>query len=375
DSILITGNDYSSTGDIKKRMYSRTRTLWRAIKGDRRTRIQRETYARDTLAIKYLYLSNGFLGVQVEETFEVLEPDSSALVQVRIDEGRRFFYGDVKLTGSFEKRLSPALHKRTNRLEAGRPINLFDLHDAAFNMKTVLANEGYPYARVEFRADTVGAHSAAGITFHIESDSLVYFGDVRIEGMNRYPEYVARRELKIKPGEVYRRREILNSQSRLIESGYFSTMSLTRADTIGNRLRPDFVLRVRERKPYYVSVKTGVGQSEVRDLTWAFSSGVGKRNFLGSRRLDLLADYEFGFGRDTRLLTHSYRLRFTEPWFIGLRMPLSLTAGWEPRLKDPVQNFRIETWSIALSTHKNFGPEIRTTLGAEYEGVNIFDIP
>ncbi|MEW5995260.1 MAG: outer membrane protein assembly factor, partial [Candidatus Zixiibacteriota bacterium] len=54
---------------------------------------------------------------------------------------------------------------------------------------------------------------------------------------------------------------------------------------------------------------------------------------------------------------------------------LSLTAGWEPRLKDPVQNFRIETWSIALSTHKNFGPEIRTTLGTEYEGVNIFDIP
>ncbi len=375
DSILIAGNDHFQTSHIKKRMYSRTRTLWRSIKGDRRSRIQRETYGRDTLEIKHLYLSNGFLGIRVDETFDVLPPDSAALVRVTIDEGRRFHYGVTKVTGDYERRLWPSLYRAVNRLQSGLPVNLFDLHQAALQIKTVLANEGYPYANVDFGIDTVAATTDADVTFHIQPDSLVHFGDVRVVGLRRFPEHTARRELRIVPGEVYRRRDIIDSQTRLIESGYFSTLRLNRADTLADRLRPDFVLRVRERKPIYLSVKTGVGQSQVRDLTWDLSAGVGKRNFIGSRRLDLLGELQFGFGRDTRLLIHTYKLRFTEPWFLGIRMPLSLTGKWEPRLKNPVQDFRIETWSVALSTYKYFGREVRTDLGAEYEGVNIFDIP
>jgi len=374
DSIVISGNSFFKTSDVKKRMYSRERTFWRALKGDRRIRIQRESYGRDTLGIKYLYLANGFLGVQVQEKFEVLKDDSSALVRVIIDEGRQFFYSRNEVTGSFEGRLASDFIKIAARGKEGKPINLFDLHEAVFDMKSVLANEGYPYAKVSFEMDTNNTHPQAMITFNIISDSLVKFGEVRIEGMHQYPEKVARRELTIKPGNLYRRNDIIDSHRRLVESGYFSTLQLNRADTLTNRLKPDFVLRVRERKPIFVTVKTGVGQSEVRDLTWDFSTGFGKRNFLGSRRYDLLAQLSFGFGHDTRLLNHNYRLRYTEPWFMGIRMPLSLTGKYEPGVKDPVQDYRIETWSATVSTARNFGREIKTGLGLEYEKVNIYGV-
>ncbi len=375
DSIVISGNSFFKASEIKKRMYSRKSSFWKTIKGDRRTRIQRETYGRDTLEIKYLYLSKGFLGVQVQENFEVLGDDSSALVRIVIHEGRQFHYGEKKITGSFENRLASDFVKIAAGEKEGKPINLFDLHDATFDMKTVLANEGYPYATVSFALDTNDAQPQADVTFHIVSDSLVRFGDVSIEGAHRYPEEVARRELKIKPGELYRRNDIIDSQRRLVEAGYFSTFQLRSADTLADRLRPDFVLRVRERKPTFVTFKTGVGQSEVRDLTWDFTTGFGKRNFLGSRRYNLQTQLSFGVGRDTRLLNHNYRLRFTEPWFLGIRMPLSLTGTYEPGVKDPVQDYRIETWSIAVSTTKNFGREIKTDLGLEYEKVNIYGIP
>ncbi len=375
DSILITGNRFFKASDIKKRMYSRKRSFWRTIKGDRRTKIQRETLGRDTLEIKYLYLSNGFLGIQVKETFEILPEDSTALVRVDIREGKRFYYGNKKITGSFEKRFTSDFQKIASRFRYGKPINLFDLHDATFNMKTILANEGYPYAKVSFSLDTNKIEPFADVTFAINSDSLVHFGEVIIEGIQRFPEYVARRELRIIPGHIYRRNDILDSQRRLMESGYFRTFHISRAETITDRLKPDFVVRVRERKPTYLTLRTGIGQSEVRDLIWDFTAGFGKRNFLGSRRYDLQTQFTFGTDRTLRLLGHNYQLRFTEPWLFGLRMPLSLTGKYEPGVKDPVQNYRIETWSVSASTMKNFGSEIKTSLGLEYIKVNIFGIP
>jgi outer membrane protein insertion porin family len=374
ESIVITGNNFFSASEVKKRMYSRERTLWSALKGDRRTRIQRETYGRDTLEIKYLYLSNGFLGVRVQERFQVREKDSAALIEVTIEEGRRYYYGDITVTGSFEPRFKRRFAGITSQLKKGEPINLFAVHQARFDMKTILANEGYPYATVSFDIDTANIASLTPITFHVESDSLVRFGQITIVGAERYPEYTIWRELKVKPGEIYRRSVIIDSQRRLFESGYFSTIRLDRAGELTDRFHPDFILRVRERKPRYVTIKTGAAQSKVRDLTWNFSAGYGKRNFLGSRRYDLLAHLSFSLGRETRLLNHNYRLRFTEPWFLGVRMPLSLTARYDPGVKDPIQNYRIERWSLSLSTSKNFGLEIKTSLGAEYEEVNIFGI-
>ena len=100
DSIVIEGNEHFGTGQIRKRMYSRKRNVWGWLKGDRRTRLQRETLDRDTLEIKYFYLLNGYLAVQVNEGFEVSDRDSSALVRVRLREGDQFRYGPRVLAGN-----------------------------------------------------------------------------------------------------------------------------------------------------------------------------------------------------------------------------------------------------------------------------------
>ena len=352
-------------------MYSRLSSIWTALKGDRRARIQRESLERDTLEIKYLYMTNGYLGIRVNESFRMLLPDSTAAIDVAIDEGRQLRYGSKSITGSYPERFTFNLNKVINSLKSERPINFFDVEAVAFELKTILANDGYPYATISYTIDSADHAAFTPIIFDIQSDSLVHFGEMTVEGVDKYPEYTARRELKIVPGNVYRRRTILDSQRRLFESGYFSTLQLVQSRESEDRLRPDFTLKVRERKPRYVTLTTGAGQSEVKDLIWDFSTGFGKRNFLGSRRYDLLADYSFSVGHDVRLVLHRYRLRYTEPWFMDIRMPLVLTGQWEPELKDPVGDYKVESWSLSASTLKNFGRRIRTNLGLEYESIRI----
>jgi len=373
--IEIDGNSYFSDSDIRDRMYSHLRTGWAALKGDRRSRVQRETYGRDTLEIRFMYLSKGFLGVKVDEEFEIMEPDSSARVHVMIDEGRQFVYGDRSIVGTYEKALARKFEKISNRFKRGKPVNYYEVMRAGFDMKTVLANNGYPYATVAPIFDTTLTTQLTPIEFRIRSDSVVHFGDVTIVGTNQYPAYTARRELKIKPGELYRRSTIIDSQRRLFESGYFSTLNLQQANSNGNRYTPDFILNVRERKPYYVTLTTGAGQSQAADLTWSFTAGTGTQKLFGSRRLDFYSRVEFSLGSYSRVTDHRYRLRFTEPWFLGIRMPLSLTGEFQPRRRHETQDFDVQQWSVSLSTEKRFGRYTEGTAGLEYQSVDIAGVP
>ncbi|MFQ5499035.1 MAG: outer membrane protein assembly factor [Candidatus Zixiibacteriota bacterium] len=374
-AIRIDGNAHFSDSDIRKRMYSQIYTAWNALKGERRATVRRETLRRDTLEIKYLYLINGFLGVRVAEEFQTVLPDSTALVQVRIDEGRQYVYGKTSLTGSYGSLDAWELNKLATRLKPGKPVNPFDIRQVTFDMKSELANSGYPYAVVTDSVDTTGSAGLADLFFNIESDSLVRFGDVLVEGTDRFPEYAARRELKIRTGNIYRRNDILDSQRRLLESGYFVTAQPIQSDQSANRLSPDFVIKVRERKSRFITATTGASQSPIRDLEWDLSAAFGKRNFLGSRRYELRSEYAFSLGSNSRLITHLYRVRFTEPWLLGVRMPLILSGEVRPRIKSERQDYDVSSWSVTASTLKRFGREIRLNLGAEYQSVDISGIP
>ncbi len=382
-TIEISGNQVlKETTVIRDAMYSKERNAWRALKGTRQSRVQGETLDRDTLEIMYLYLTRGFLDVKVQESFRpVSEKDSSAVVVVKIDEGRRYFYGDKRIAGTYPPRYHGYFTKFASRLKRDHPINPFDIRAVVVEMKTILSNNGYPYANIQFDYDKSVASDTIPIAFTVAADTLVHFGDISIKelktGARRiYPEYVIKRELTFKPGEIYKQSDLVQSRKRLYESGYFSYVQLIPDDSLGTRIRPDMVVQLRETRPRYFSLTAGAGQSTVRDLQWDISMGGGKRNFFGSRHLDVLSDLSFGLGQDARVIAQSNRIRYTEPWFLGLRMPLALTGQYQPPLRFVQQKFiKISSWSLTASTSKRFGEQVTVTGGVEYNKVRITGVP
>jgi len=369
-----------SDDEIKDAMFSKESNLLNTIRGSRQRRVQRETVDRDTLGIKYLYLSHGYLSVGIKESFEVIPTDSNALVRIEIHEGRQFKWRYVWTKGTYDSVFQGKIDNVLNSIKTGDPASPFALRQAAFDIKTVFANEGYPYATIDYNIDTLIDINYTDVTYTIHKDSLVHFGNVLIEGLNNYSEKSVRREITIDSGAIYRRKDIISTQKRIYETGNFVTLQLNPQKqyvSSYDRDNPDFTLHVREKKPHYVSFNTGAAQDSLKDLTWTFGGSWGKRNLLSSAyKFELSADASFIIFTEWRLKEHNYRAKLTDPWFLGIRMPLTLTGEISPGVKTPIQDqdYRIQTWSVSLSTFRNIQDILKILTGISYESVDIYGL-
>lgn len=380
-AIEIEGNNSFSDGKVKSRLFAQKNSFLHLFRSGSRNRVLRYTADRDTAEAKYLYLREGFLNIRVQEEYRLRPKDSSAIVVVTISEGERFLLSNVAIRGNSELSFFPDLIKQGNDLKSGGPIDPFAINDILFRLKTIYANNGYPYASVDFSLDSSAGPAQTAITFDTRENQLVHFGRVEINDLQRYSPYLARREFAFKEGEIYRRKKIIDSQRRLYATGLFHSINLDtrRPDSsaaVSDSLdtTPDFIFTAIERKPQFISVKTGAGQDPQQDLIWDFSLGWGKRNIFVSRRFETSFSSRYVILPEWRPLYHRYQVRYTEPWFLNIRMPLTLTGRFEPGVRSLLQDYSIQKWGVALSTRKEWSEQLYAVISGEYENVNIYGV-
>lgn len=96
---------------------------------------------------------------------------------------------------------------------------------------TKLLVERYPNASIsESQASIYPKTNTANLRIKIDSGPLVYFGDIEIAGLSRYPQKVIRNINPIKPGDEFSQTQLLIFQNRLQETGYFKSVEIS-ADT------------------------------------------------------------------------------------------------------------------------------------------------
>jgi len=376
-SIEISGNQFFSYGDIKDRLFSKPYGFLANIKHKRRCHLHRETILRDTSEVKVMYLQEGFLSVKIQESFE-MRPDSSAIVRISITEGSRYTLAASRITGEF-KLDRRKVGEIMRDLKPGKALNPLQVRRIQLDLKRHFANSGYPYATINYIIDTSVNVDSVKVIFEIDPDSLARFGKIEIEGGEVFGSGAVRRELKIREGNLYRRDDILNSQKRLLRSGYFTSAQIHLLEENGSVLsaeekyNPPFLVKVKERRRHYVSIRTGFAQDSVRDLVGELSLGWGKRNLFTTRRLELSGDGVFAF-EGQNLISHTYRVRYVEPWFLGIRMPLSVSVEFEPGVRSLLQPFRIQRARLDVQTEFEIEERFRLSMGGQYESVRIYDV-
>jgi outer membrane protein insertion porin family len=374
--IDIYSNTFFSVKKIKQEMSLKENKWYNLFKKQRFYKWKREN---DRLAIDSLYHINGFLQARTSIDSET-DTLNQATLKVNIFEGVQTRVKGFTVTGGLES-LASKQNRELNVLKPNVPLNLSQLGVLSFNLKTIYANNGYPYCGIKIEIEINQDSTLAQINFGIEPGKLVRFGSISVEGLTRTHEKVARRELTIKSGEIYSREKILESEQRAYSTGLFTFVSLDAKNPAEKPENPDFVLRLVERKPSYVGVKFGLGQYQpqnlVADLTTAdMTLEWGNRNLAGTaRKITLSGLTSFVVFKNWQNLTNRFTFSYVEPWFFGTRTPFSVDLYYEPGVKSVIQPYRIESYGGNFNFSREYTKYLKFYLTFSYQQVKVYDIP
>ena len=164
------------------------------------------------------------------------------------------------------------------------------------HVNDALGREGYLFSKV---SDAYVQDQGSKINIEITEGILA---DVKIEGLKKTKEKVVRRELTVKPGEIYDNKKIVRDLQRLYNLGFFEEV---RRDHLPGKTPDEIVLVIHLVEQKTGRAGVGAGYSSLNGLVGFVN--LSQNNFQGTGKRVYLKT-EFGG-------VESYEIGYFDPWF------------------------------------------------------------
>ncbi len=304
--IEFEGNDEIEDTDLKKVMETKEDRWWRTD-----AFLDAAVLDEDLKRVIDLYRADGYIDARaLGYDAEYDDTGEKATVTIKIDEGALYEVSAVEWIGASDFAVA-ALYDVT-ALKVGDTYKPSKAEETIRDAYGWYGERGYIHARI-FRVEDVEDESRVKISFHVDEAEPARIGQIHIVGNERTKEKVIRRELTVKPGDLYRTSEVIASQRRIANLGFFNGPGVEFAQS-RNPNDVDLILTVEERQTGRAGV--GVSHTSERGITGFLELTEG--NLFGNGHyLDL--KWEFG-KKSTEVV-----LGFTEPWF----MDRQLSVGFD----------------------------------------------
>jgi len=298
--IAVEGNQTFSNGKIIRLM--KTRKAWLFNKGI----FNKDTLADDIARVTDFYRLQGFSDAEV--TIDVEHKPKGIYLVVVINEGRRYYIGDIKIEGNKEISLEDiisAMHLKKESIFSEQTV-----YEDSSRIREVYVDKGYIFSQIEPRSFLNPQTDSVDLNYKISENEVAYIEDVSIKGNVKTKDKVIRRELRVYPGEKFDGKKVRKSKEKLENLGFFEEIRFgTEPGSESNYV--DLVVDVKEAKTGYVSF--GGGYSSIDEFIGFVE--LRQRNF----------DYKnfstfTGAGQDLSLmaslgtLTNKFQISFTNPW-------------------------------------------------------------
>jgi len=260
----------------------------------------------DLARITDRYREAGFIDA-VTEGYETEYDESGEKVTLTIivDEGGLYTIAGVEWTG--------ASGFATEALNELTVVNVGDVYEPPAAEATIRSaydwygERGYIHARI-FKVEDIEDGNQLRLKFYVEEANPAHIGQIRIVGNKRTKEKVIRRELVVHPGDLYQTSEIIASQRKIANLGFFDGPMVEFMDS-SNPDDIDLVFTVEERQTGRAGV--GVSHTSERGITGFIELTEG--NLFGNGHY---LDLKWEFGKENSEVV----LGFTEPWFMNRRL-------------------------------------------------------
>ncbi len=236
-------------------------------------------FQEDLETIKALYISRGFLDVDVRRGEFISAPDGSWVSPViEIDEGQRYRVGRIDARGytifTRDEILAPFLSMQ------GKYYSAPKFSDAAQKVKNMYGDEGFLSARIDPDFHKDPARGVVDVDVVVSEGARIYVGDVKVVAQS-YPEdesmgwlrrwysrftppvkdEVIQREVRLKPGQVYRRFDEVRTRERLRALNVFEDVKI-HSQMTGDPTVRDVIVEVTQGNTGSVIFGVGFGDVE-----------------------------------------------------------------------------------------------------------------
>lgn len=181
--------------------------------------LNHDELARDVLRIRVFYWKRGYRDAQVD-TSVVEAGKNKVQIAFRITEGPPTLISTIDVPQDSQV-LKPRDISRRLSLSVGTPLNLIRLDSTRAKLLSALWDRGYGDAEVDTTVVVNEANRTAELTIRMRPNWKTTVAAIDIVGENRVTERTIRKSLTFKPGDEFRRSEMLRSQRALYESNLF----------------------------------------------------------------------------------------------------------------------------------------------------------
>ncbi len=311
EKINIVGNKNLKTKEILSVMETSERSI---LKLKLHPSLVKETLYEDVEKIRNLYVEKGFFDVEVQEPEVQLIEGKKYHITIKIKEGDRYKVESIKVENNdlYTNKEILGISER----KSIKPGEYYDQTKIDFIKKNILDKYndlGYIFANVEVNKIVNKEKKTVDIVFDINKGNIFYVDKINIVGNYESRDSTIRRELRLAPGDLFKKENLLRSQSRLYRLGYYNMIGFDPNVKSDNEM--DLTTQVNERFTGQMSI--GAGYSQQTGLS--FFASIRKGNFLGTG--DTLGlSFSIGSKYRNNSLNYLHRWAFYKPIDLGLNL-------------------------------------------------------
>ncbi|NRR90905.1 outer membrane protein assembly factor BamA [Winogradskyella undariae] len=333
-SIDFDGNEKITDKKLRKAMKStKQKKFIRVLK---RSKYIEDDFRADLVSVVDYYKENGYRDARIiSDSISYLDKKTISL-DIKVEEGDQYTFGKISFVGNTiysDEQLSNLLG-----IKEGDTYNGVELRERIANQENPDANDitnayqnfGYMFSTIN-PVEVSAEGNVIDMEIRISEGKPAYYNNISVVGNDVTNDHVIYRELRTRPGELYRKSDIIRTIRELGQLGFFDAQQIV--PDIKNPNPVDGTLDVQ-----YSVVEQGSSQIQLQ-------GGYGGGGFIGTLGLsfnnfsikdlfkkDAYKPVPRGDGQSLALRLQAseyyqtYSFSFSEPWFGG-KKPYQLSSS------------------------------------------------
>ncbi len=339
EDIVFKGNRALPDNKLRKAMAETKR--FRLLNVFKSSKLISAEYQTDLDAVKAAYMEFGFRDMKIIKDTLIRTEEKRVKLEITINEGKRYYFRNINFSGN--TKYTNEFLKRYLNIQKGDVYNeqklqqRLSMDPQGTDVSSLYLDDGYLFFNLQ-PAEVKVENDSIDLLVKVYEGKQAVVGRITIVGNTKTSDHVILREIYTKPGELFKRSDIIRSQRELANLKYFNPEKLQvnpKPNPVDGTVDIEFV--VEEQPSDQFELQGGYGAGRIVGTLGLSFNNFSLNKFWKKRAWNPIPS---GDGQTLSLRAQSsgawyqsYNFSFMEPWLGGKRPNSLSTSVYHTRLK------------------------------------------